>query len=184
MPPPWPSLNASSAFYFDKVLRMLRDHAKKVDILHQASNGICDLFDKAMVIAKGHVIDHGRRPLASPFLEDTGFEYMEGANTAEYPNAITAIGERTAREGFDGRVLNLSLSLPSATPEQDLSGHGGRSPRAHGQHSRPPGRDRRPEGAIHTKKAPGDIKSFALRTLLWGQIWAVTIEEVQGALGT
>lgn len=78
----------------------------KVNIisLYQAGNGIYDQFDKVAVIAEGRLIYYGPRSQARGYFEDLGFEHIDGANTADYLTAVTALAERRVKADHEGPV--------------------------------------------------------------------------------
>lgn len=179
-------LDASSALNFNKVLRQMSDHAKKINILtlYQAGNGIYDLFDKVTVIAEGHVIYYGPRALARPYFEDMGFEYMEGANTADYLTAVTALSERTVKKGYEGRVPNVASEFAIRYRESKI--YADMVAEADAHRADTAAREAETEAQkelIHAEKSPSAFRAFAPRASLWTQLWALMIKEVQARWG-
>lgn len=96
-------LDASTALAFAKQCRTISDEARKINVVscYQAGNGIYAQFDKVTVIADGQVIYYGPRAEARGYFEALGFVHMDGANTADYLTAVTAVDERQIAEGFE-----------------------------------------------------------------------------------
>jgi ABC-type multidrug transport system ATPase subunit len=115
-------LDASTALSFAHLCRTLCDVANRINIvsLYQAGNGIYDLCDKVTVVAEGHIIYFGPRAEARGYFEALGFEHIEGANTADYLTAVTALNERRVRPGFEGRVPSKPSEFATAYRNSDV----------------------------------------------------------------
>ncbi|KAM0786354.1 hypothetical protein ACM66B_001825 [Microbotryomycetes sp. NB124-2] len=96
-------LDANAALEFTKIMRALADVEQKTIAmsLYQAGNQILDQFDKVLVIAEGEVIYYGPRNRAQSYMEDLGFEMLDGANVADFLTATTSSAERRFRPGFE-----------------------------------------------------------------------------------
>jgi ATP-binding cassette subfamily G (WHITE) protein 2 (SNQ2) len=116
-------LDASTALSYTRICRSLCDEQGKINVisLYQAGNGIYDLFDKVTVIAAGRVIYYGPRALARRYFEDLGFEHLEGANTADYLTAVTALAERQVKQGFQGMVPNTAAEFAEAYRKSNIA---------------------------------------------------------------
>lgn len=99
------------------------DIQNKVNIvsLYQAGNAIYDLFDKVTVIAEGQVIYYGPRQEARSYFENLGFVHMEGANTADYLTAVTAMAERQVRPEMHGKVPNTAFEFAAAYRHSEIA---------------------------------------------------------------
>lgn len=115
-------LDASTALGFARTCRTLCDVDKRVNVvtLYQAGNGIYDLFDKVTVIAENRLIYYGPRDMARNYFEQLGFEHMEGANTADYLTAVTALNERKIIPGYENKVPNTAAEFAKIYQESDL----------------------------------------------------------------
>lgn len=109
-------LDANTALAFARNCRSVSDIEKKINVvsLYQAGNAIYDLFDKVTVVAEGHVIYYGPRRDARGYFEDLGFEHLDGANTADYLTAVTALTERKVKPDFIGKVPNSPSEFEAA----------------------------------------------------------------------
>ncbi|CAK9785424.1 ABC transporter [Cutaneotrichosporon oleaginosum] len=116
-------LDASTALGFARVCRTLCDVTNRINVvsLYQAGNGIYDLFDKVTVIAEGRLLYYGPRAEARAYFEALGFEHMEGANTADYLTAVTALNERQIIPGFEGRVPSTPAEFARIYQNSDVA---------------------------------------------------------------
>lgn len=89
--------------------------------LYQAGNGIYDLFDKVTVMAEGQVIYYGPRVDARPYFEQLGFVHLDGANTADFLTAVTALAERKVRPECQGQVPNTATEFAIAYRSSDVA---------------------------------------------------------------
>jgi ATP-binding cassette subfamily G (WHITE) protein 2 (SNQ2) len=89
--------------------------------LYQAGNAIYELFDKVTVIAEGQVIYYGPRSEARGYFEALGFEHMDGANTADYLTAVTALAERKVNPNHVGQVPNSAAEFAEAYRQSDVA---------------------------------------------------------------
>lgn len=179
-------LDASSALEFNRLLRKLSDGGNKINVLtlYQAGNGIYDLFDKVTVIAEGQVIYYGPRKEARPYFERMGFEHMEGANTADYLTAVTALNERQVRAGFEGRVPNTAAAFAKIYQESSihaqmceetealLADRAGREAETAAQ-----------KAMVAAEKSPRALKGFSQKASPLAQVYALTIKEAQARWG-
>lgn len=65
--------------------------------LYQAGNGIYELFDKVLILERGHEMFYGPLKEARPFMEGLGFICQEGSNVADYLTGVTVPTERLIR---------------------------------------------------------------------------------------
>ncbi|KAK8853032.1 hypothetical protein IAR55_003733 [Kwoniella newhampshirensis] len=116
-------LDASTALGYARICRTLCDVSQKINVvsLYQAGNAIYDLFDKITVIAEGRLLYYGPRVDARPYFEALGFEQMDGANTADYLTAVTALEERRIRPGFEGRVPTTPAEFAAIYSKSDVA---------------------------------------------------------------
>lgn len=116
-------LDASTALGFAKVCRTLCDVDNRINVvsLYQAGNGIYEQFDKVTVIAEGRLLYYGPRAEARPYFEKLGFVHMDGANTADYLTAVTALDERQVVEGMDDEVPNTAAEFAEIYQNSELA---------------------------------------------------------------
>lgn len=69
--------------------------------LYQAGNGIYNLFDKALVLDSGKQIYYGPLKSARSFMEEIGFECVDGANVADFLTGVTVPSERRIKNGHE-----------------------------------------------------------------------------------
>ncbi|KAG9232537.1 putative Brefeldin A resistance protein [Amylocarpus encephaloides] len=96
-------LDASTALEYTKAVRAMTDTfgLSSIVTLYQAGNGIYNLFDKALVLDEGKQIYYGPLKQARPFMEDIGFQCVDGANVADFLTGVVVPSERKIREGFE-----------------------------------------------------------------------------------
>ena len=116
-------LDANTALSYTKVCRSMCDNQAKVNVvsLYQAGNAIYNLFDKVTVIAEGHVIYYGPRTAAREYFENLGFVHLDGANTADFLTAVTALDERKVRPDYDGPVPNTAAEFAAVYQRSDMA---------------------------------------------------------------
>lgn len=179
-------LDASSALEFSRLCRKLSDGANRINILtlYQAGNGIYDQFDKVTVIAEGLVIYYGPRHQARAYFEEMGFEHMEGANTADFLTAVTALNERKVRPEFKDKVPNTATEFAKVYRESKIC--------AHMEHETTLLLDDREAREAETlaqkelvaaEKSPKAIQRSAQKASPLAQVYALTIKEAQARWG-
>lgn len=89
--------------------------------LYQAGNGIYDLFDKVTVIADGLVIYYGPRSEARPYFEGLGMTHIDGANTADYLTAVTALAERRVDPDYHGPIPTSANEFADIYQQSDIA---------------------------------------------------------------
>lgn len=116
-------LDANTALSFARNCRSASDIERKINVvsLYQAGNAIYDLFDKVTVVAEGQVIYYGPRREARGYFEALGFQHLDGANTADYLTAVTALAERKVLPNFTGRVPNSASEFAAAFRRSDFA---------------------------------------------------------------
>lgn len=116
-------LDASTALNYAQTCRALCDTKGKVSVvsLYQAGNGIYELFDKVTVLAEGQVIYYGPRSEARPYFEALGLVHMDGANTADYLTAVTALAERKVESGFESTVPRSATAFAETYRSSDIA---------------------------------------------------------------
>lgn len=116
-------LDANTALSYAQICREQCDKEGKVNVvsLYQAGNAIYDLFDKVTVIAEGQIIYYGPRQNARGYFEALGFEHLDGANTADFLTAVTALEERKVKADFDGPVANTAAEFAAAYKQSDMA---------------------------------------------------------------
>ena len=116
-------LDASTALNYVQTCRDLCDTRGKINVvsLYQAGNGIYELFDKVTVLAEGQVIYYGPRSEARPYFEGLGLVHMDGANTADYLTAVTALAERKVESGFESTVPRSATAFAEAYRSSEIA---------------------------------------------------------------
>lgn len=72
--------------------------------IYQASQSICDVFDKVALLYEGRQIYFGAAEAAKRFFIELGFDCPERQTTADFLTSITSPTERVVRSGFEGRT--------------------------------------------------------------------------------
>ncbi|KAF3492141.1 ATP-binding cassette transporter [Arthroderma uncinatum] len=96
-------LDSANAIEFCKTLRLQADlfgQACAVS-MYQAPQSAYDLFDKALVIYKGHQIYFGPASKAKEYFVDLGFECPERQTAPDFLTSMTLPAERITRAGFN-----------------------------------------------------------------------------------
>lgn len=94
-------LDASTALDFAKSLRVMTDVLGQTTFvsLYQAGEGIYDLFDKVMVLDKGHQVFFGPPSEARAYFEGLGFKSLPRQSTPDYLTGCTDPNERQFAPG-------------------------------------------------------------------------------------
>lgn len=167
-----------------RVCRSLCDVQHKINVisLYQAGNGIYNQFDKVTVIAEGQITYYGPRAEARPYFEDLGFEHADGANTADYLTAVTALAERKIRPGFES-VPNTAAEFAAKYRESALAKRMRQEVQQHLENERVAGTTRDAEEMTTIKKHKGAAKSWPMLTPLGSQVKTALIREYQQRWG-
>ncbi|KAF1977579.1 ABC transporter-like protein [Bimuria novae-zelandiae CBS 107.79] len=96
-------LDASTALDCAKSLRIMTDISNRTTFvtLYQPGEGIYELMDKVMVIDRGRCIFQGPANEARKYFFDLGFSAPERQTTADFLTAVTDLGERQFRGGYE-----------------------------------------------------------------------------------
>jgi ATP-binding cassette subfamily G (WHITE) protein 2 (SNQ2) len=71
---------------------------------HQASESVCNLFDKICLIYEGRMVYFGPSSLARQYFVDLGFEPANRQTTPDFLVAVTDPNARSVRKGFETRA--------------------------------------------------------------------------------
>lgn len=175
-------LDASTALNYAQTCRRLCDSQGKINVisLYQAGNMIYELFDKVTVLAEGQVIYYGPRSEARGYFEDLGLLHMDGANTADYLTAVTALAERRIQTGFGSSVPRTAAAFAEAYRSSEVADRMRQELREHlaDENSL---RDRTLEAttANGVRKNKWVSKTSSQTTSIWVQIKAALVREYQ-----
>lgn len=99
-------LDSATALEFVRNLRLSTQYSGSAAIvaIYQASQAIYDVFDKTVVLYKGHQIYFGRADAARHFFIEMGFECPDRQTTADFLTSLTSAAERRVRPGFENLV--------------------------------------------------------------------------------
>ncbi|KAF8633557.1 hypothetical protein AX15_001356 [Amanita polypyramis BW_CC] len=94
-------LDASTALDFIKSLRVMTDVLGQTTFvtLYQAGEGIYELFDKVLVLDKGHQVFYGPPDKARAYFEKIGYNSLPRQTTADYLTGCTDVNERQFAPG-------------------------------------------------------------------------------------
>lgn len=179
-------LDASTALDYTRLCRTLCDVGRKVNVisLYQAGNGIYDQFDKLCVIAGGRVIYYGPRQEARGYFEALGFEHMDGANTADYCTAVTALDERKIFDGWDKPVPKTPAEFAEIYQQSDIASRMRQEVEEHLRNgSAREDQTKLMETSIHATKSKGSVKSWPQKASYPAQVRAAIVRECQQRWG-
>ena len=99
-------LDSANALNFVRMLRLSTRVTGSVAIvtMYQASQDICNLFDKIVLLYEGQQIFLGNAEAAKMYFTDLGFVCSERATISDFLTSITNPAERVVRPGFESRV--------------------------------------------------------------------------------
>ncbi|KAF6754266.1 ABC-transporter [Ephemerocybe angulata] len=106
-------LDASTALDFVRSLRVMTDVLGQTTFvtLYQASESIYDLFDKVLVLDKGHQVFYGPVTEARAYFENLGYNPLPRQTTADY---LTGCTDDNERQFAPGRSADNVPSSPEA----------------------------------------------------------------------
>ncbi|KAJ2936375.1 hypothetical protein H1R20_g720, partial [Candolleomyces eurysporus] len=106
-------LDASTALDFVRSLRVMTDILGQTTFvsLYQASESIYDLFDKVLVLDKGHQVFYGPASEARAYFENLGYNPLPRQTTPDY---LTGCTDENERQFAPGRSANDTPSSPEA----------------------------------------------------------------------
>ncbi|KAI6015643.1 pleiotropic drug resistance ABC transporter [Pisolithus marmoratus] len=104
-------LDASTALDFVKCLRIMTDVLGQTTFvtLYQASDSIYELFDKVLVLDKGHQVYYGPPSDARAYFEGLGYRPLPRQNTPDY---LTGCTDPNERQFADGHSADDTPSTP------------------------------------------------------------------------
>ncbi|CAG7943670.1 unnamed protein product [Penicillium salamii] len=96
-------LDSSTALEWVKQIRVSTEYSGSCAIvsLYQASQAICDLFDKVIVLYEGRQIYFGSAADARRFFTEMGFDCPDRQTTADFLTSLTSPTERVVCPGFE-----------------------------------------------------------------------------------
>jgi ATP-binding cassette, subfamily G (WHITE), member 2, PDR len=103
-------LDSANALKFTHILRRSTRLTGSVAIvtMYQASQNICNLFDKIVLLYEGRQIFFGTAEAARTYFTNLGFVCSERATTSDFLTSLTNPVERVVLEGFESRVPRSS----------------------------------------------------------------------------
>ena len=176
-------LDASTALDLIKSLRIMTDVLGQTTFvsLYQAGEGIYDLFDKVMVIERGHQVYFGPASDARAYFEGIGYNHLPRQSTADY---LTGCTDPNERQFAPGRSAADVPSTPEALEEAF------RASRYHTDMM-----DALKKYKIHQAEEKNDQEAFRMAVLddkkkgvskkspytlgFWGQVKALTVRQFQ-----
>ena len=176
-------LDASTALDLIKSLRIMTDVLGQTTFvsLYQAGEGIYDVFDKVMVIDKGHQVYFGPASEARSYFEGLGYKPLPRQSTADYLTGCTDPNERQ----FDvGRSAADVPSSPYALEHAfRASHHYGDLTTSLEKYKANQAEERRDQeafrAAVLDDKKKGVSKKSPYTLSFWGQVKALTIRQFQ-----
>ena len=176
-------LDASTALDFIKSMRIMTDVLGQTTFisLYQAGEGIYGLFDKVMVIDKGHQVFFGPASEARSYFEGLGYKPLPRQSTADY---LTGCTDPNERQFASGRSL---IDVPSSPEALE---HAFRASPYYGDlipslekykvHQAEEKRDQEAfRAAVLDDKKKGVSKKSPYTLGFWGQVKALTIRQFQ-----
>ncbi|KAL8951290.1 MAG: hypothetical protein Q9222_002728 [Ikaeria aurantiellina] len=99
-------LDSATALKFVQTLRTSTalTGATAIVTLYQASQSICDVFDKVAVLYEGRQIYFGNIEAAKLFFINLGFDCLPRQTTADFLTSLTNPAERIVRRGFESKT--------------------------------------------------------------------------------
>ncbi|KXH37611.1 ABC-2 type transporter [Colletotrichum salicis] len=99
-------LDSATALKFVQSLRLASDFTGSANAvaIYQASQGIYDLFDKAVVLYEGRQIFFGPAAAAKSYFERMGWDCPQRQTTGDFLTSVTNPIERKARPGMENQV--------------------------------------------------------------------------------
>ena len=116
-------LDSSTALEFATALRTATDVRRVTTAFtaYQASESVCNLFDKVCLIYEGRMAYFGPVNLARQYFVDLGFQPANRQTTPDFLVAVTDPNARTIRRGFENRVPRTADDFARRYLESDIS---------------------------------------------------------------
>ena len=116
-------LDSSTALEFATALRTATDirGVTTAFAAYQASESVCNLFDKVCLIYEGRMVYFGPRNLARQYFVDLGFEPANRQTTPDFLVAVTNPNARTIRSGFENRAPRTADDFARRYLESDIA---------------------------------------------------------------
>ena len=115
-------LDASTALQYTQAVRALTDifGLSSICTLYQAGNGIYELFDKVLVLDGGKQLYYGPLKEARRFMEEQGFDCVDGANVADYLTGVVVPSERKIKAGFENKFPRTAEDIRAAYEKSEI----------------------------------------------------------------
>ncbi|KAL6918761.1 hypothetical protein FSHL1_002757 [Fusarium sambucinum] len=112
-------LDASSAVDFIRSLRIMTDacHRATVVSLYQASDAICNLMDKVMLIDEGRMLYQGPVKDAEAYFYSLGYERLPRQTLSDFLTSVSLSGEDNIRKEIRDKVPRGAENLERAFRE-------------------------------------------------------------------
>ncbi|RXW23030.1 hypothetical protein EST38_g2801 [Candolleomyces aberdarensis] len=179
-------LDASTALDFVRSLRIMTDVLGQTTFitLYQASESIYELFDKVLVLDKGHQVFYGPPSEARAYFEGLGYKSLPRQTTPDYLTGCTDINER---QYAPGRSQNNVASTPGSMEEAfRTSEHGKRNSSDVDEYKRYMQHEKNDQeafrAAVAADKKRGVSRSSPYTLGFSGQVWALTKRQFQTRL--
>ena len=116
-------LDSSTALEFATALRIATDvrGIATAFTAYQASESVCNLFDKICLIYKGRMVYFGPSNLARQYFIDLGFEPANRQTTPDFLVAVTDPNARNVRKGFENRAPRTADDFARRFLESDIA---------------------------------------------------------------
>ena len=116
-------LDSSTALEFATALRTATDIRRVTTAFaaYQASESVCNLFDKVCLIYEGRMAYFGPRSLARQYFIDLGFEPANRQTTPDFLVAVTNPNARIVRIGFENRAPRTADDFARRYLESDIA---------------------------------------------------------------
>ncbi|KAF5332541.1 hypothetical protein D9611_005143 [Ephemerocybe angulata] len=176
-------LDASTALDFVRCLRVMTDVLGQTTFvtLYQASESIYDLFDKVLVLDKGHQVFYGPPAKARAYFEELGYKSLPRQTTPDY---LTGCTDNNERQFAPGRSQSNVPSTPSSL-EQSFrqSSFGQQNDEDVNQYKRymtiEKGDQEAFRAAVAADKKRGVSQSSPYTLGYSGQVWSLTKRQFQ-----
>ena len=116
-------LDSSTALEFATALRTSTDirGVATAFAAYQASESVCNLFDKVCLIYEGRMAYFGPRNLARQYFIDLGFQPANRQTTPDFLVAVTNADARIIRKGFESQAPRTADDFARLYLESDIA---------------------------------------------------------------
>ncbi|KAJ3545283.1 hypothetical protein NMY22_g2500 [Coprinellus aureogranulatus] len=179
-------LDASTALDFVRSLRVMTDVLGQTTFitLYQASESIYELFDKVLVLDKGHQAFYGSPSEARAYFESIGYKSLPRQTTPDY---LTGCTDENERQFAPGRSSNDVPSIPEALEQTFRKSRFGQANDADVRDYKlymemEKGDQEAFRAAVAADKKRGVSKKSPYTLGFTGQVWALTKRQFQTRL--